>query len=389
MKSFQRLPFVIVMWLLALHAVNAAGVAVTKEQKFHADSCAKPFVFDTVKDYREFVIFETGTRAISIERATFVEYVEVPAHLPKELVKDEQVIPFRESLKKIRAFTSRFPLSEPLLRANLVALQSLIDNYDGGRVLLEKKWIARTEYQEQQKQRAEVAAQIERQRQAQIAQQQQAKREEAERVRIEQLAQMETVKPLAEKQMGEASIENAQFRVYWKSGSKLLVEILTPPVEDPQLVVLVEDAENRPLKENVTYAGNLFYSGNYPAEGNADGIRAYCIDRSAAVSKLSYRLSLPQAVKVIAPSRSWVPKPKNKPSYSSGDMVWVDGYFKDDGTWVSGHYRNAPSQPAPLYSPPSYSSYSSSPSTGSSGTVHVNGYFRKNGTYVHSYTRRK
>ena len=375
--------------MLLSHLAVASGVAVTKEQKFHSDASAKPFAFDVVKDYGQIVIFEIGTRAISIERTIFVDYVEVPARLPKELVRDEQVAPFRESLRKIKTFTIRFPLSEPLLREHVVALQSLIDKYDAGNVLKEKKWIAKAEYQEQEKQRAEVAAQMERQRQAQIEQQQRAKKEEADRVRIEQLAQMEIAKPLAEKQMGETSMENALFRIYSKSGTKLLVEILTPPVEDTPLVVLVEDAENRPLQEKVTYAGTLYYSGSYPAEGNADGIRAYCLDRSAAISKLSYRLSLPQAVKVIPPSRSWVPKPRNKPSYSSGDMVWVDGYFKDDGTWVSGHYRNPPSQPAPLYSSPSYSSYSSSSSTGSGGTVHVNGYFRKNGTYVRGYTRRK
>ena len=375
------------VWFFVMQLLSGAGVAVTKEQKFHADSTARPFAFDTVRDYGPFVVFETGTRAISIERSTFLEYVEVPARFPKELVSDEQVAPFRESLKKIEGFVQRFPLSEPLLRTHLEALRALIANYDGGRVLVEKTWVAKTEYLKQQQMKANAAAEAERKRLALEAEEERTKKQQAANLAAEQQKQMEAAIPLAEAQIGEASLKGALFRIYKKSDTGVLVEILTPPAEDPPVVVLVEDGNTRPLQENVTYQGSLFYSGNYPSEGKDSMVRAYCLDRTSAARKLSFRLSRPNAPKAIASFRSWEPRSRSSSSsYTSGDMVWVDGYFRSDGTWVSGHYRNAPTPPTPFYSAPSYSSSSSS---GSSGSVHVNGYYRKNGTYVHSYTRRK
>lgn len=33
------------------------------------------------------------------------------------------------------------------------------------------------------------------------------------------------------------------------------------------------------------------------------------------------------------------PKSLNLYSFPSSDMIWVDGYYRKDGTWVSGHWR--------------------------------------------------
>ena len=32
----------------------------------------------------------------------------------------------------------------------------------------------------------------------------------------------------------------------------------------------------------------------------------------------------------------------SKDKYADGERVWVNGYYKADGTWVSGHWRTAP-----------------------------------------------
>lgn len=76
-------------------------------------------------------------------------------------------------------------------------------------------------------------------------------------------------------------------------------------------------------------------------------------------------------------------------SRSSSGRVWVPGYRRADGTWVEGYWRDAGSSGtgSSTYSRPSSTSYSGSSYRG--GSVYVKGYYRKDGTYVHGHTRKK
>ena len=85
-------------------------------------------------------------------------------------------------------------------------------------------------------------------------------------------------------------------------------------------------------------------------------------------------------------------------------VVFVDGYFRKDGTYVQSHYRslpiggtNARGPPLRVYSPtettysPKYaengSYYGQLNSWGARKSVHVGSYFRKDGTYVQGHYR--
>ena len=75
-------------------------------------------------------------------------------------------------------------------------------------------------------------------------------------------------------------------------------------------------------------------------------------------------------------------------SGSTAGRVWVPGYRRADGTWVDGYWRDAgrPGTGTTTHSSPS--SYSGS-SYRRGGSVYVRGYYRKDGTYVSGHTRRK
>jgi len=84
--------------------------------------------------------------------------------------------------------------------------------------------------------------------------------------------------------------------------------------------------------------------------------------------------------------------------------VFVDGYYRKDGTYVRSHYRALPRGSSAIRGPPVVSdnlrfqpkvaengSYygETSVNTGRPKTVHVRGYHRKDGTYVRGHYRSK
>lgn len=78
--------------------------------------------------------------------------------------------------------------------------------------------------------------------------------------------------------------------------------------------------------------------------------------------------------------------------------VWVDGYTRTDGTYVPGHYRTSPDNTTvnnywdkdyPKVKPKTYDYDDNSSSSSGSGSVWVNGYYRKDGTYVQGHYRRR
>lgn len=84
--------------------------------------------------------------------------------------------------------------------------------------------------------------------------------------------------------------------------------------------------------------------------------------------------------------------------------VFVNGYFRKDGTYIRSHYRSLPQGSIAIRGPPLLSdSFRFQPNVAETGsyygeiskltgrpkTVHVRGYYRKDGTYVRSHHRSK
>lgn len=77
------------------------------------------------------------------------------------------------------------------------------------------------------------------------------------------------------------------------------------------------------------------------------------------------------------------------PKYSS-KMIWIDGYFKKNGTFVSGHWkRQMPVQSSSSRHLNSIYSISTPSSFNAGNKIRMKGYYRKNGTYVSPYYRKK
>jgi hypothetical protein len=83
---------------------------------------------------------------------------------------------------------------------------------------------------------------------------------------------------------------------------------------------------------------------------------------------------------------------------SAQSSVWVNGYTRANGTYVPGHYRTSPDNTTQnnywskdYGSTPKSSSddYSNNSYSGSSVPVWVNGYYRADGTYVQGYWRQR
>lgn len=80
-------------------------------------------------------------------------------------------------------------------------------------------------------------------------------------------------------------------------------------------------------------------------------------------------------------------------------MIWVNGYYRSDGTYVEGHYRTTPDNSTynnyggeynkPSRSTTTYDDYNSSNTNSSSDQVWVNGYYRSDGTWVQGHYRRR
>jgi hypothetical protein len=91
--------------------------------------------------------------------------------------------------------------------------------------------------------------------------------------------------------------------------------------------------------------------------------------------------------------------------FTADAQVWVNGYYRDDGTYVKGHYRSSPDgNPYNNYSfPGNYNPNTGEVTSGSveaylrnyyedsdgesGGPVWVEGYYRDNGTYVEGHWR--
>jgi hypothetical protein len=78
------------------------------------------------------------------------------------------------------------------------------------------------------------------------------------------------------------------------------------------------------------------------------------------------------------------------------EWVWVNGYYRSDGSYVPGHFRTNPDtsirdnwSTIGNRNPTTGEWGSVLPTTPSSGTTQVRGYYRKDGTYVRSHSRRK
>lgn len=224
-EIFRRMFYqTIATWLLAIHTAYGAGVAVTKEQSFHADKSAKPFVFNDVSDSGHFVRFVTGGRTLTIERTTYLDYVEVPSSFPTRITTAEEIGSIRKTAETISAFSIKYPAAEPLLRQNLEALRKVLEAYENGWVLYENSWM-----------RAEDFAPI-RERLAQLEKEAGERREKEAQERKEELAKAESG---VTAEMERNSLKDAEYTIRESVGTGSFIELAER--QDPSELMYLDE----------------------------------------------------------------------------------------------------------------------------------------------------
>lgn len=135
--------------MLSLCGARAAGVAVLKEQTFHRDSSAKPVTFLRIIDSNgPYLRIVNGSRNIDIQRSKMVNCIEVPDQIPPTISEEKDLADLRQSLADMTKFSTRYPLSAPLLESLITALSEHIARFDAGEVRFEGDWMTRIELAE-------------------------------------------------------------------------------------------------------------------------------------------------------------------------------------------------------------------------------------------------
>lgn len=133
------------------------------------------------------------------------------------------------------------------------------------------------------------------------------------------------------------------------TGTKVRVtDIDTPETHHPQ-------KHREPGGEEATRLARFFLQGNYVwLEGNATdryGRRLARVQLPGGawygdiVRAHGYDKRTRRVYAQGAPGQPPAPLKRNPYRYTSGEMVWVKGHYRADGTWVPGHYRKK--TPAP------------------------------------------
>lgn len=385
--SILRLIFgILAIHLGATQSLQGAGVAVTKEQSFHADKSAKPFTFDQVTDYGRHVKFVASGRTFTIERTTILDYVEVLSSIPPNITSPEEIAPIRKSAEDISDFMAKYPLAEPLLKQNLDALKKVLNAYDSGWVLYQNSWMTTADF-------SVVKEQL-----AQLEKEEREKRDKEALERKEELTKIETS---VLSKMEANTLKDVEYLIRDSVGTGAFIEI-TGRLNGSELLYLENDMAAAPLSKK-SERDTLYYGGSYQISspfGGSREVRTYHRDRNIALAHLrDYYYSATSArysISVLSADSNRIGR-SYEPGFRAPDgLDWVNGYFRNDGTWVRGHYRKSSNTDTLVsrdYTPTSNASPSTSPSytrgSNNHGSVHVKGYFKKNGTYVRPHTRRR
>ncbi len=125
-----------------------AGVAVFKDQSFHADSSAKPIAYLQIIDNvgGPLIQLNTGSSRLTIDRSKFVAKVEVLSGMPPVIIDESGIKPVRQSLEELRAFAAKYPKSAPLLQQHITAMAAHVGKFDAGEIRYNGSWISKEAY---------------------------------------------------------------------------------------------------------------------------------------------------------------------------------------------------------------------------------------------------
>lgn len=129
----------------ACPAVQGAGVAAVKDQPFHSDDLASIIAYASINEGSATVLFDLGTREMSLDRTKVAGYVTVP-ELPANIRDEAATAQLRTSLEKLSAFAGRYKKAVSVLQPYIDQLKTSLDRLAQGDVRYEARWISSTEH---------------------------------------------------------------------------------------------------------------------------------------------------------------------------------------------------------------------------------------------------
>lgn len=306
------LPYLSAIILSGFGVTNGAGIAVFKEQSFHADSSANPIVYKSlIVNDAPFIKIDTGNKQLTIDKSKFVANVDIPESIPLDLIKESDLAGLRKSGEDMEAFSKRFPKSAPILASRIGSVKTNLEKFEGGQVRLSGKWMSRGDYEELEKKRLAEQDEI-RKRDEEMAEQRRQKRAEEEAFAASQRAkglerygdnwlpkeevirrrQIDNEIAQANEAVSSKSIEDSVYSVFQVVDDGMLIRVLRGQMKQGGVntdLVFLSGAAAGTAADGDYYKGNLYWCGNYSYVSMTNipkTVNAYCLSKKDAIERV-------------------------------------------------------------------------------------------------------
>ncbi len=336
---------------------TGSGVAVFKDQNYHADSSANPIPYTEFVDVQgPFVKLIFGLKEQTIDRAKFVARIDVLSAIPAEITNETEIQILRKSLAETKAFAAKYAKSAPILQKQIESMTAHIAQFEAGKVRYSGRWIPRAEYDaiavkkqqelEEIKIRELVRAEelrIRREKEEQFAIAQRGKglekygvgwfpSEEVKRLRKRDSEIEESWKVVQQKM-----VSAAVYSIFQVANDGMLVKFHKGKVKQGGLntdIAYLFGAARGMAAEGDYYKGDIYWCGTYTYQnlaGIAKTVNAYSLDKGEAIKRVRVSLYGDENAEVAAgadPNDRKIPEVLEGATGSgSGFFVGEEGYF--------------------------------------------------------------
>ena len=343
--------------------VYAAGVAVFKDQAFHADASANPIAYvQFVETPGPIIKINTGKKELIIEKSKYAARVEVLSEMPPTIASEFDIAPIRKSLADLSDFVKRYPKSAPILQGHITALGGHISKFDAGNIRYNGDWITRQSYAAIQEKNQTVIDEIRKQDLA-TAENNRIRREKEETFALEQRSKGleqygDEWLPLAEvcklrerdakiakawASIRDKTVYDGIYSIFQVTDDGMLIQFRSGQIRqggvNTDLAFLFGAAKGM-AAEGDYYKGTLYWCGTYSYTsyaGYSKTVNAYALDKGDAIQRVVSTLSGDSSVasnneKTSGGERntnsSNAPEPLRGASGSgSGFFIGNEGYF--------------------------------------------------------------
>ncbi len=301
----------ILLFFSALSASKGAGIAAIKEQPFHSDNLAKPFVYAKILSSTPIsVSFDLGQKQIALERVKVVALVDVP-ELPQNIRNESELADIHKVYDGIKSFANRYVQCAPLLQPYIENFKRSIERFNDGEVRYNSVWLSKQEYAAILKRQKDEAELVRRQEMARYEKmKEQREKDEAfaksqrdkgfelynnqwlPRNEVLTLQRRDREEINIREKIHSKSIFGAVYSIFQVLDKGMLIKPRRGKVENKGInvsIAYLAGALESAAAEGDYYKGDLYWYGNYSyrTKGGDDvTVNAYCLDRDDAVSKV-------------------------------------------------------------------------------------------------------